>query len=93
MRSSRRYVGNFVLRVRSCGESKRWFVGGFFQMSDHQDRAKHLPERDSGRLHHHPRSDLEHAAQQLLTQCEAVEFPSANLTLAMDNLRAVLGGS
>jgi hypothetical protein len=61
-------------------------------MSDHQDRVKNLPDR-GGRLERYPRSDLEHAAKQLLKQCDdaLLDNMNLNLKLAMDNLRKVMG--
>lgn len=61
-------------------------------MSDHQDRAKQLPDR-GGRLQHHPRSDLEHAAREVIKNCERLSYAhiDASMGLALDNLRKVLG--
>jgi hypothetical protein len=60
-------------------------------MSDHQDKSGDLPERDSGRTKYVPRSDVEHAARELLKQCDALSFTSNCMQLAVDNMHKVLG--
>ena len=60
-------------------------------MSDHQDKSRDLPERDSGRVKYVPRSDLEHAAREVLKHRHEIIAPSNCMRLALDNLNQVLG--
>lgn len=57
---------------------------------DQNPMAQPRPDR-GGRMPDVPRSDVEHAARELLMQCETVPFPTASMRLAMDNMRKVLG--
>jgi hypothetical protein len=64
---------------------------GLRAMSDHQDKSGDLPERDSGRTKYVPRSDLEHAAREVMKHRHEIVAPSNCLALALDNLKQVLG--